>query len=258
MRILCNLPLECFDDRSSFDGIELLTFGPGAPRWIDGSWYPFDVVFDPSTEGLGTLLSRLPPGFAPDLLLFYWPDQEPLPADLEAAPCPVVGVLSDYNLSLPYVTGLWTCFDTLLVDRAGVDLFRRLSFHDTRYFCQFTFKRGSHRVFPEVERDLDLAFAGNLNPAVQRERSAWLPRLLDLQRHGLRVEVRNQVFGADYGRFLNRARIGFNRSIRGEMNLRAFEVPACGAALLMEASNLEVREFLVPGEEVVLYGDDDF
>ena len=44
---------------------------------------------------------------------------------------------------------------------------------------------------------------------------------------------------------------------RGEMNLRAFEVPACGAMLMMESSNLEVRECFVPGHEVVLYGDDD-
>jgi len=66
------------------------------------------------------------------------------------------------------------------------------------------------------------------------------------------------VHGDGYGRFLNRCRIGWNRSIRGEMNLRAFEVPACGALLLMERDNLEIADFFVPGEECVLYGDDDF
>ena len=52
--------------------------------------------------------------------------------------------------------------------------------------------------------------------------------------------------------------MGFNRSVRGEMNLRAFEVPANGALLLMERENLEVREFFEPGHEVVLYGEEDF
>jgi hypothetical protein len=64
--------------------------------------------------------------------------------------------------------------------------------------------------------------------------------------------------GSDYGRDLSRCRIGWNRSIRGEMNLRAFEVPACGAVLLMERENREVADFFVPGEECVLYGADDF
>ena len=258
MRILCNLPLECFDDRSTFGDVELVTFGPAQPRWIDGTLYPFDVTFDPSRGTVEELWAALPDGFAPDLLLIYWPDQEPLPDGLDRCPCRVVGILSDYNLSLPHVVGLWPQFDTLLVDTPGVELFQRLSFADTRAFCQFTFKRGSHFPMPEVVRDLDIAFAGNLNPAVQRERAAWLTRLQDLGRGGLAVETRSGIFGADYGRLLNRARIGFNRSIRGEMNLRAFEVPACGAVLLMEASNLEVRDFLVPDEEVVLYGDDDF
>jgi hypothetical protein len=93
---------------------------------------------------------------------------------------------------------------------------------------------------------------------VQRERAPWLDRVRGLASRGVRAEVRSGVHGADYGRFLARCRIGWNRSIRGEMNLRAFEVPACGAALLMERENLEVRDFFVPGEECVLYGADDF
>ena len=224
---------------------------------IDGELYPFDVDFDPSRGSIEDLLKSTPPDFEPDVVLLYWPDQEPLPDGLERCPVPVVGVLSDYNLSLPYVAGLWPLFDVLLVDRPGVELFRRLSFADVRPFCQFTFKV-HHRLYPEVQRDLDVAFAGNLNPVVQRDRAPWIQRLLRLGETGTRVAVTSGLFGEDYGRFLNRARLGFNRSIRGEMNLRAFEVPACGALLLMEEENQEVRDFLTPGEEVVLYRQHDF
>lgn len=258
MRILCNLPLECFDDRAHLHGIELCTYGPADRMFVDGVHFPFDVVFDPSRGTWSELAAALPKGFVPDLVLCYWPDQEPLPAGLHECPVPVVGIVSDYNLTLPVLGWLQPCFDVLLCDRGGLDLFRALGYTDVRWFCQYTFKRSFHRLRPEVPRDLDLAFAGNLNPAVQRERAAWIGRLERLRHRGIAVEVRQGLFGEGYGRLLNRTRIGFNRSIRGEMNLRAFEVPACGALLLQERENLEVRDFFVPGEEVVLYGDDDF
>jgi hypothetical protein len=257
VRILCNLPLECFDARANL-GVELLTFGPPARMLVEGVHYPYDIAFDPARGSWRELAAALPRGFRPDFVLLWWPDQEPLPADLHECEATVVGVISDYNLTLPQLTALQSCFDVLLCDRAGVPLFERLGFADVRWFCQYSWKRPFHRLHADVARDLDVGFAGNLNPAVQRERAPWLARLAALGSRGVGVEVRQGLRGADYGRFLNRCRIGFNRSIRGEMNLRAFEVPACGALLLMERGNLEVRDFFADGEECVLYGDDDF
>jgi hypothetical protein len=258
VRILCNLPLDCFDDRRRFAGIELCTYGPRGRMRVDGDLWPFDVEFDPSTGTLEQLLAALPRAFRPDLLLLYWPDQEPLPQGLERCPVPVVGVMSDYNLTLPYVAGLWPFFDAWLCDRPGVDLFRRLSFAGVRPWCQFSFKAPYHRLDPRVPRVVDVGFCGNVHPDVQRERMPWVERLIALGRRGVKLEVRSGVHGAEYGRFLNRLRIGWNRSIRGEMNLRAFEVPACGALLLMEEENQELREYLTPGVECAVYGPRNF
>jgi hypothetical protein len=258
VRILANLPLECFDERRALRGVELVTYGPPTRMQVDGVHFPFDVAFDPSTGSWHELVARLPRGFVPDVLMIWWPDQEPLPAGLEHCPVPIVGVVSDYNLTLPYVAGLWPFFDLLLCDRAGQELFRRLSFANVAYWCQYAHKRPFHRVWPDAgPRTIDVGFAGNLNPTVQRERAPWLDRVRALQTTGVHAEVRSGVAGADYGRFLSRCRIGWNRSIRGEMNLRAFEVPACGAVLLMERENLEIADFFAPGEECVLYGADD-
>lgn len=258
MRILCNLPLECFDDRKNLRGVELCTFGPKDRMVVDGVHFPFDVEFDPSRQSIDQLFAALPAGFAPDLLLIWWPDQEPLPANLQHCPVPTVGIVSDYNLTLPTTTRLQSLFDVLLCDTAGVELFSAMGYADVRRFCQYTWKRPFHDRSPELPRDLDVAFAGNLNPAVQRERTPWIARLCNLESRGAKVAVRQGVKGSAYGDLLGRARIGWNRSIRGEMNLRAFEVPACGALLMMERDNLEVRDFFVDGEECVLYGDDDF
>ena len=257
MRLLCNLPLECFEERARWPDFDLVTFGPAGRMRVDGVLYPFDVEFDPSRQTLEELYAKLPPGERPDAILIWWPDQEPLPEGLDKAPCPVVGIVSDYNLSLPAIAGLWPYFDLLLVDKSGVDVFRRLSFAAVEPFCQFTFKQPFHKLYDGIDRDLDVGFAGNLNKVVQGERALWLSRLLQLRTRGLSVEVRTGIVGPEYGRFLNRARIGWNRSIRGEMNLRAFEVPACGAMLMLERENLEVRDHFAQDHEVILYGDDD-
>lgn len=259
MRLLTNLPLECFDEAVNGPDVQVLSYGPPERMLVDGVHFAFDIAFDPSTGSWAELAAKLPRDFVPDALLIWWPDQEPLPSGLEHCPVPVVGVFSDYNLSLPYLAGLWPFFDVVLCDRNGEDLFRRLSFADVRYWCQYAQKRPFHRLWPDSgPRDLDIGFAGNLNPAVQRERAPWIERVRRLGDRGVRTAVRSGVAGEAYGRLLNRCRIGFNRSIRGEMNLRGFEVPACGAVLLMERENREVRDFFVPGEECVLYGDDDF
>ncbi len=259
VRILCNLPLECFDEREALADIELVTYGPADRMMVDGVHFPYDVEFDPSAGSWDELERKLPAGFVPDLILIYWPDQEPLPAGLEHCPVPIVGVISDYNLALPYIAGLWPFFDTILCDRAGQELFANLSFADVRYWCQYAHKRPFHHRMPEIRtRDIDIGFAGNLNPAVQRERAPWLDRVRDLGNRGVGAELVSGQFGRAYGQFLNRCKIGWNRSIRGEMNLRGFEVPACGAVLMMERDNLEVRDFFEPDEECVLYDDDDF
>ncbi|MEE9125533.1 MAG: glycosyltransferase [Planctomycetota bacterium] len=259
MKILCNLPLECFEDRKHYpSNIELQTYGPPHRTWVDKMHYPADVEFDPAHGTIHELLGALPRGFRPDIVLHYWSDQDPIPKQLDECPVPVVGVMSDYNLTLPFITGLWPFFDVFLVDRPGVGLFQKLGFPDVRYFCQFTFKAQSHKLYPDIKRDLDVGFAGNLSTVVQRERAPWMDRVRRLNELGISAEVRSDIFGEDYGRFLNRARIGFNRSLRGEMNLRAFEVPACGGLLFMEEQNQEIRDFLTPGEEVVLYNNDNF
>jgi hypothetical protein len=258
VKILCNLPLECFAPRASLSDVELVTYGPPGRMVVDGTLFPFDIEFDPSTGSVGELWRKLPVGFTPDVLLLWWPEQEPLPRDLHRCPARVVGVVSDYNLSLPALAGLWPFFDVLLADRGGVDLFARMSFADVRYFCQYTFKEHAHFVHAGLARDLDIGFAGNLNPAVQRARAPWIERVRALGARGHTVAVTSGVHGAAYGRLLSRSKIGFNRAIRGEINLRAFEIAACGACLFMERGNREVADFFVPGEECVLYGDDDF
>ena len=49
----------------------------------------------------------------------------------------------------------------------------------------------------------------------------------------------------------------FNRSIRGECNMRVMETAASGALLFQEMSNEDVSHYFQPGHECVFYSDED-
>jgi hypothetical protein len=49
VRILTNLPLECFDERPMQRRRVQVTYGPPERMLVDGVHFPFDVAFDPST-----------------------------------------------------------------------------------------------------------------------------------------------------------------------------------------------------------------
>src|SRR5262249_33656222 len=61
----------------------------------------------------------------------------------------------------------------------------------------------------------------------------------------------------DYRRLLGSARIVFNRSIRGECNMRVAEAVWAGSLLFQEVSNTEVPHLLRDRQECVFYTDDN-
>ncbi len=97
---------------------------------------------------------------------------------------------------------------------------------------------------------------GNLHPAVQRERLPWLARLARLAERW-KVEIRTGISGEECRALLARTRVAFNRSVRSEANMRAFEAAAAGALLLQEAGNRELPGLFADGRECVSYRDED-
>src|SRR5262249_5204449 len=99
-------------------------------------------------------------------------------------------------------------------------------------------------------------FVGNVQPAVQRERLAWLGRLAGLAERW-RGGVEDNVYGEDYRALLRRARVVFNRALRRECNIQLFESMTSGALLLQEEDHLELPALLEPGKHYVAYSDAD-
>jgi glycosyltransferase involved in cell wall biosynthesis/tetratricopeptide (TPR) repeat protein len=202
-----------------------------------------------------SLLARCPYGFRPDFIVLML-QYRIVPFWIFSAPVPIIALAGDWNLLWHlYRTCLPSC-DLVLIDSLGVEaLHREGTMHAVRASSLF----GCERHFVEqmettANRDIDVLFVGNFNPAVQSQRLEWLARLSSLSTRW-NVLLATNVFGREYRQLLSRARIVFNRSIRGEANNRTFEAVASGAILFQETENRDVRQFFADGQECVYYDD---
>ena len=167
-----------------------------------------------------------------------------------------VALVSDWNVYYPVLDKNLARFDVVLTDKPGVAIFsdEHVRAHHVRpLYSQIT---PIHQRYGEA-RDIDVLFVGNLNHAAHHERAHFLERLAKLSGR-YRVVITTGVEGEAYGRLMSRARIVFNHSIRGEVNLRVFETMACGAMAMLEEDNLEVRDWFRDGHDIVLYNASNF
>ena len=214
-----------------------------------------DFSYDPG-QSMVELFKALPPDWKPDLLIWYNLSLMGIPAGIEDVPCPTLAVIHDWHLNLQACLDYISAFDYVLSDRAFVQMLRAQGFHHCDWWPCYAHDPSTHYLIPGLERDYDITFLGNLDYHYHRERNAWLAKLLSLG-ETYRLLFADRYYGFDYTRILNRSKIVFNRSIRGEMNMRAYEALACGALLFMESENLEVRDFLEDGVSCVLYTEEN-
>lgn len=228
------------------DGLDIRCFDR---RHAEIGWNP--------GEPLSALWERLPAGFDPDLFVWWSPEYSPLPEGLEECPVRSLAVLGDWNLGLWATAPFLGAFDAIVTDRKGLAMLGPRLETPIDYWPAFSFDPALHRRLPGTPKEWDICFAGSFNHDVHTERARWLGRLARLGSR-YRVRLATGLYGDAYARLLNASKIVFNRSIRGELNMRAYEATACGALLFMEEENLEVRDVFVPGRECVLYREDAF
>jgi GT2 family glycosyltransferase/tetratricopeptide (TPR) repeat protein len=214
-----------------------------------------DVLLRPD-DSWQDLASRLPSGWAPDLLVLSLA-YTTIPACLWSAPLPRFALAPDWNLLWHYYRACLPACDWAVTDTWGAELLTRAGLTHVRpgNLC------GCERVFvesswPEQPRDIDLLIVGNFNPAVQRERMPWLGRLARLGRRW-NVVCRAGVFGESYRRLLARSRIVFHASAKHKVGPRAFEAAAAGALVFQERDKRELPEYFRDRLECVYYHPDE-
>ncbi len=203
------------------------------------------------------LKDDLPSDWWPDIYIHWSPEYNPVPVGIEELQCFKVVVVGDWYLAGQILSHIESEFDLCFASEAGCINLRKLGIEPVEHALLWAYNPSLHQRIPEMVRDLDISFAGNFNHDVQITRERWLARIARLSSR-YRVRVDTGVYGEGYNRLLNRSKIAFNRSITGELNMRSYEAAACGALLFIEESNAEVTQVLSPGDECILYNENNF
>ncbi len=187
------------------------------------------------------------PGGPPDIYIHWSVEYNPLPVGIDKAECFTVGVFGDWNLGGRAIHSVKGMFDLWVSDKPGGTVLERHGLVPSVSALLWAQHPTTHVMTTppgSIERDIDILLIGNLNHEVQHRRAPLLARIARLARNH-NVLVATGVYGPDYTSLMNRAKIVFNHSIRGEANMRAFEGPACGALTFNETGNEELTSLFV-------------
>ncbi|MDB5047875.1 MAG: hypothetical protein JWO30_946 [Fibrobacteres bacterium] len=229
-------------------GHTLRTFGAYLPGGPDPAWRA-----EKERRDLADILPLIPAAEKPDALIISTPEYLPLPCDIASFPGVKILLITDWNVCLRYLPDLCPLFDFCFTDWPGYRLLRKAGIGNVHHQPLFGHDPETF-AWRSGPRNLDVSFCGNLNAGLHRERNRLLARL---GRWGTdRALHLGQAFGPAYVDVLNRSRLVFNYSVRGEANMRLYEAMACGAVPLVEASNQEAGILFQEGSHYFRYEPD--
>ncbi len=208
--------------------------------------FPLDTATD--------IINRFAPDWRPDLMICWCPEMAPPPLEMENCPVRTAAIVSDWSVYYPHLKHNLCRYDVALTDKLGSEVLQFPGITPRFFEPIYTQQTSVHRPLG-TDRDIDIAFAGNLNHAVHVRRGKMLERVATLADHR-RVVIASGVPPHEYAALLNRSKIAFNHGLRHEMNLRCFESIACGALLFIEEDNRECPDWLRDREEAVYYNED--
>lgn len=214
-----------------------------------------EILYNP-TKDFQDILNQMPTNWQPDVVIWWDLIYQSIPTGIVDCPYPSAVIIGDWNLGFLTTLNYVGAFDYILTDRHLHQLLQSQGYSHSYFWPGFSFEPDKHYKMPEVEKTIDIAFIGNLDHNVQRQRGAYLERIARLGQT-YKVFIGGGIYGEDYTQLLNQSKIVFNHSIRKEMNMRAYEAPACNALLFMEESNLEIQDFLPPDEACILYNTEN-
>ncbi|HID96486.1 MAG TPA: methyltransferase domain-containing protein [Candidatus Latescibacteria bacterium] len=203
----------------------------------------FDVDMD-------DILGKLPSGWRPDLFLWVESVNGYLPRGITGLPFPTACYLIDSHINLNEHLKVAGKFDFVFVaQKEYLEEFRRAGLERV-HWIPLGCDPDIHRKF-DVAKAYDISFVGSLTPD-HRERR----RLLGVLCNHFDVRI-DRCFLEEMAQAFSRARIVFNKSVRGDLNMRVFEALSCGSMLLTdEGPRSGLGELFKDREHLVIYRDE--
>jgi glycosyltransferase involved in cell wall biosynthesis len=187
--------------------------------------------------------------------LFLWIDAGAayFPRDIETLAIPTACYLIDVHVGR-YREHIAAFFDAVFVaQKEYVTPFGRHAGHGQVHWLPLAAAADWH-TDRGLTREFDIGFVGAMTGA---HRST--PRIRRLEQLASRYRTNDftkPVAGRNLADVYGRAKIVFNCSLQGDVNMRVFEGAACGALVLTDAIGNGLTDLLTPDKHIVTYRDD--
>lgn len=125
-------------------------------------------------------------------------------------------------------------------------------FYEGTYWLPLAADPETHRRY-NVSKLFDIGYVGSLNANVHSERMRLLNKL------GVEYSVLcvQNIFMEDMAKVYSLSKIGFNKSIKGDLNMRVFEVMSCGSMLITDKIENGLNDFFENKKHLVLYENEE-
>lgn len=104
----------------------------------------------------------------------------------------------------------------------------------------------------QLPKIYDVGFVGCLDPIGHSERVRLLKKLSEK----FNVHASANIFHEEAAKIYSQSKIVFNRSVRGDLNMRVFEVLSCGSMLLTDEIKNGLKDLFQNKKHLVLYNDE--
>ncbi|HHL72744.1 MAG TPA: tetratricopeptide repeat protein [Bacteroidetes bacterium] len=222
------------------------------------------LVYDIYRDTFKDVLDGLPSGWQPDWVLFFLNEAYPLPLGIHTSPYPTVCLPGDC-FPLHKLTIDLDFFDAVFPGLKRYEaIFSRMAPGRTLYRAGAAIQGASPRLQSSIgdeqhERRYDVVFIGDFGNPYYARRTRYVERLLRLKKkYNILVSEKKYTF-QQYIDFLFDAKIVIETpNVQGGINMRSYEACQAGALLMHEELDGSIAEFFEPGEEVVLFDEDNF
>ena len=189
-------------------------------------------------------------GFVPDVVVVADKSRPPFVLGVEDFPCLTVFYAVDSHIH-SWEPLYAQAFDACLVSLEDhLQRFVGPYLPPERIWWSPPYAWEQDRPRPELAKEWDCLFVGNVNPEIMPRRAAFLA---EVGKHlpGLHITRGN------YRELFPRGRVLLNQCEHGDLNFRVFEAMGCGGCLVTPRVGHGLEKLFVDGEHLVGYAPDD-
>lgn len=142
-------------------------------------------------------------------------------------------------------------FDYIFVAQKDyIPLFKKIT--DNVYWLPLAADPEIHKKC-DLSKIFDIGFVGQKNPKLHKDRGKILNKL-SKKYNLLAVEG---VWGENMSKIYSISKIGFNKSLSGDLNMRVFEVMSSGTMLLTDKIGNGISDLFRNGEHLIMYNTEN-